>query len=115
MSIQRIPGAAQGRSAASAWRDLVFAVATAEEAGDSLAAQTRATLRKLDASLAEAGSSRERILSATVYVTDIRGKAEMDAVWCAWIGEPANWPQRACIEVGLDGSTLVEITLIAAR
>ena len=89
MSIQRFAGGAKGRTRASAWRDLVFAVATAEEAGDSL--------------------------SATVYVTDITRKAEMDKVWCDWIGAEANWPQRACIQVGLAGSTLVEITLVAAR
>ena len=89
MSIQRFAGGSKGRTRASAWRDLVFAVATAEEAGDSL--------------------------SATVYVTDITRKAEMDKVWCDWIGAEANWPQRACIQVGLAGSTLVDITLVAAR
>lgn len=115
MSIQRFAGGARGRTRASAWRDLVFAVATAEEAGDSLSAQTAATLQKLDQSLTDAGSSREQILSATVYVTDITRKAEMDEVWCDWIGAEVNWPQRACIQVGLAGSTLVEITLVAAR
>tara|TARA_B100000676_G_C18049897_1_gene830424 strand:- start:832 stop:1269 length:438 start_codon:yes stop_codon:yes gene_type:complete len=115
MSIQRFAGGAKGRTRASAWRDLVFAVATAEEAGNSLSAQTAATLQKLDQSLTDSGSSREQILSATVYVTDITRKAEMDEVWCDWIGAEANWPQRACIQVGLAGSTLVEITLVAAR
>lgn len=115
MGIQRFPGGARGRSAASAWRNFVFAVATAEGAGSTVADQTRATLKKLDATLARAGSSREHVLSATVYLTDISGKAEMDAVWCDWIGAAENWPQRACVQAGLEGTTLVEITVVAVR
>lgn len=115
MSIERFAGGARGRTRASAWRELVFTVATAEEMGDSIAEQTRVTLEKLDQSLADAGSGRDRILSATVYITDIACKAEMDAVWCEWIGGEENWPQRACVQTGLAPGTLVEITLVAAR
>ena len=112
-AITRFSGAASGRSRASVWRDLVFTVATAD--GDSLAAQTRNALTTLDRNLADAGSDRSRLLSATVYLTDINDKAEMDAVWCGWIGPPANWPQRACVQAALAPGTLVEITVIAAR
>jgi enamine deaminase RidA (YjgF/YER057c/UK114 family) len=115
MNIERYAGGAVGRTRASAWRDLVFAVATAEEAGDSMAVQTAATLAKLDQNLADAGSSKAAILSATVYVEDISRKTEMDAIWCEWIGGAENWPQRACVQAGLAAGTLVEITLIAAR
>ena len=41
-------------------------------------------------------------------------KAEMDAVWCAWIGDEEYWPQRACVGANLAGSDLVEIVVIAA-
>jgi len=111
--IERFAGGAAGRSRASAWRDLVFTVATAE--GASLAEQTRKTLAIIDRNLADAGSSRSRLLSATVYVTDITNKAEMDAVWCEWIGRQEDWPQRACVQAALASGTLVEITVIAAR
>ena len=111
--ITRFSGGASGRSRASAWQDLVFTVATAD--GDSLAAQTRNALTTLERNLADAGSDRTRLLSATVYLTDISDKAEMDAVWCDWIGPPANWPQRACVQAALAPGTLVEITVIAAR
>jgi enamine deaminase RidA (YjgF/YER057c/UK114 family) len=111
--IERFAGGAAGRSRASAWRDLVFTVATAH--GASLAEQTRATLAAIDRNLADAGSDRTRLLSATVYLSDIAGKAEMDALWCEWIGPPANWPQRACVQAALAPGTLVEITVIAAR
>ena len=80
-----------------------------------LAEQTAATLAALDRSLSDAGSSRERILSATVYLTDISRKQEMDDVWCDWIGPAENWPQRACVQAALAPGHLVEIVLVAAR
>jgi enamine deaminase RidA (YjgF/YER057c/UK114 family) len=114
-TIARWAGDARGRSRASAWRDLVFTVATAAEAGPSVADQTRATLGAIDRNLAAAGSDRTRLLSATVYLTDLAGKAEMDAVWCEWIGPAEHWPQRACVQAALVPGTLVEITVIATR
>ena len=111
--IGRWQGDARGRSRASAWRDLVFTVATAP--GASAAEQTRASLVQISANLAEAGTDHTRLLSATVYLTDIANKAEMDAEWCEWIGDAANWPQRACVQAALAPGTLVEITVIAAR
>ena len=112
-NIERWQGDATGRSRATAWRDLVFTVATAP--GPTVAAQTRASLAQISANLAEAGTDRTRLLSATVYLTDISRKAEMDAEWCEWIGEAANWPQRACVQAALAPGTLVEITVVAAR
>jgi enamine deaminase RidA (YjgF/YER057c/UK114 family) len=112
-SIQRWPGDARGRCRATAFGSLVFTVATA--AGDTVRAQTAASLSAIASNLAEAGSSRERLLSATVYLTNIASKAEMDEVWCEWVGPPENWPQRACVQAQLAPGTLVEITVIAAR
>ena len=113
MDIERWQGDARGRSRTSAWRDLVFTVATAP--GASVAEQTRASLAQISANLAEAGTDHTRLLSATVYLTDIASKAEMDAEWCGWIGEAANWPQRACVQAALAPGTLVEITVVAVR
>ena len=113
MDIERWQGDARGRSRTSAWRDLVFTVATAP--GATVAEQTRASLAQISANLAEAGTNNTRLLSATVYLTDIANKAEMDAEWCEWIGEAANWPQRACVQAGLAPRTLVEITVVAVR
>jgi enamine deaminase RidA (YjgF/YER057c/UK114 family) len=113
--IYRKEPSAKGRSPAVAYEQLVFAVATAPGANDDMATQTRNTLASLDRHLLDAGSDRSRILSATVYVTDIAQKQAMDDVWCEWIGAADNWPQRACVQVGLAANTLVEITLTAAR
>jgi enamine deaminase RidA (YjgF/YER057c/UK114 family) len=113
MDIQRFPGNAAGRSRAVAFQNLVFTVATAPGA-TSLREQTRQVLARVEQNLAEAGSDKTRLLSATVYLTDIGRKAEMDEVWNAWIGSE-NWPQRACVQAGLAPNTLIEITVIAAR
>ncbi len=114
MRIQRFAGDARGRSRAVAYRDLVFTVATAPDSSAGIEGQTEQTLGCIERNLAEAGTDKTRLLSATVYVTDIANKAEMDAAWNAWIG-PGNWPQRACVQAALAGDTLVEITVIAAR
>ena len=57
--IERWAGDAGGRSRATAWRDLVFTVATAP--GASVAEQTRASLRRISGNLAEAGSDHTRL------------------------------------------------------
>ena len=113
MDIERWPGDARGRCRATAWRDLVFTVATAS--GATVAEQARASLAQISANLSDAGTDNTRLLSATVYLTDIANKAEMDAEWCEWIGESTNWPQRACVQAALAPGTLVEITVVAAR
>ena len=114
MDILRLAGQSRGRNRAVAHGDLVFTVATAGDAGLDLRAQTAASLARIEANLAEAGSNKTRLLQATVYVTDISRKAEMDEVWCEWIG-PDNWLQRACIGVDLAPGDLVEIVVVAAR
>ena len=113
--IERLRGEASGRSRAVAHAGLVYTVATAPDASANLAEQTAQSLALLDQHLTDAGSSRARILSATVYITDISRKQEMDDVWCNWIGPAENWPQRACVQCALAADTLVEITLVAAR
>ncbi|MCP3972206.1 MAG: hypothetical protein GY717_18155 [Rhodobacteraceae bacterium] len=53
-------------------------------------------------------------MQATVYLRDMSRKAEMDEVWCDWVGGPENWPQRACVAADLAGDDLVEIVVTAA-
>jgi enamine deaminase RidA (YjgF/YER057c/UK114 family) len=111
--IQRFAGEARGRCRAAAFDNLVFTVATAAGSA-SLQEQTRQVLARLEKNLLEAGSDKTRLVSATVYLTDIARKAELDEVWNDWIG-PEHWPQRACVQAGLAPGVLVEITVIAAR
>lgn len=114
MAIERLAGGARGRSRATIHDGRVYTVATAPDSSQDMAGQTAQTLAALDRNLADAGTDKTRILSATVYITDMARKDEMDAVWCDWIGPAENWPQRACVCTGLAGNTLVEIALVAA-
>jgi enamine deaminase RidA (YjgF/YER057c/UK114 family) len=112
--ITRISGGAAGRSRAVSYGPFVWAVAVSTDKSPDMAAQTRSALAVIDKALTDAGSARNRILTATIYITDMNQKAAMDAVWTAWI--PADgWPQRACIEVGLSPGTMVEIAVVAAK
>jgi enamine deaminase RidA (YjgF/YER057c/UK114 family) len=83
-------------------------------AEDSVAEQTAECLRRVDALLAEAGSSREQILQAIVWVADMADFAEMNAVWDAWVPE-GHAPARACGEAKLARPELkVEVIITAA-
>ena len=77
--------------------------------------QTKEVLDEIDRLLAKCGSSKSKVLSATIWVTDIRNRAPMNEIWTAWV-DPKNLPARACVEAKLaDPRALVEIMVIAAR
>ena len=114
MSISRIAGKSQGRCRAVVHNGLVYTVATDTTSSSCISDQTKQTLKAIQKNLEDAGSAKTHILQATVYLQDIAMKAEMDAVWCAWIGDEENWPQRACVGADLAGSDLIEIVVIAA-
>ena len=82
--------------------------------GGSIAAQTADILARIDALLAEAGSDKSKLISATIWITDMRDFAEMNEVWDAWVS-PGNTPGRACVESRLAAQRYnVEIGVIAA-
>jgi len=82
--------------------------------GASVTEQTRAVLAQIDRLLAEAGSDKSRLLSATIWLDDIADFGEMNAVWEAWI-DPANPPARATGESRLAAPEFkVEIIVTAA-
>ncbi len=77
--------------------------------------QTKEIVDEIDRLLAKCGSHKSKILSATIWVTDIRNRAAMNEVWTAWL-DPKNLPARACIEAKLaDPAALVEIMVVAAK
>jgi enamine deaminase RidA (YjgF/YER057c/UK114 family) len=80
----------------------------------SAAQQTADILDKVDALLAQAGSSKERVLQAIIWVSDMQYFAEMNEVWDAWVPE-GHAPARACGEAKLARpELLVEIIITAA-
>ncbi|MCP5081040.1 MAG: RidA family protein [Alphaproteobacteria bacterium] len=111
--MKRIAGGAKGRCAAVESDGIVYAVATDPVCASGIAAQTRNTLQELDRVLAEAGSGKAGLLQATVYLSDITYKPEMDMVWNAWVGAEENWPQRACVGVDLEAGYLIEVVVTA--
>jgi enamine deaminase RidA (YjgF/YER057c/UK114 family) len=84
-------------------------------AGESVTKQTQEVLSIIDSHLAKAGSDKSKLLTATIYLTDMKTFAEMNAVWDGWVS-PGNTPARATVEVKLAGPKYgVEIMVIAAR
>ncbi|MEL6219756.1 MAG: RidA family protein [Pseudomonadota bacterium] len=82
--------------------------------GATVAAQTEHCLAQVDELLAEAGSGREHILQAIIWLADMADFAEMNAVWDAWVPE-GHAPARACGEAKLARPELrVEIIVTAA-
>lgn len=78
------------------------------------AAQTKNILDQIDRLLAEAGTDKTKILTATIWLSDIRFYDALNSVWDAWV--PAgNTPARACVEAKLAFPKFkVEIRVIAA-
>lgn len=114
MTIKRLHGKSRGRCRGVVHGGLVYAVATDPTSATGISAQTRLTLQTIEKILLEAGSGKSGLLQATVYLRDMSMKAEMDAVWCEWVGGEENWPQRACVGADLAGDALVEIVVTAA-
>ena len=87
----------------------------AADANTDISEQTQTMLDKVDALLEQAGSNREHMLSATVYLRDMKDFAAMNAVWDAWVPE-GHAPARACVEARLArAELLVEISVVAAE
>ncbi len=82
--------------------------------GATAADQTRDCLSSVEALLTKAGSSREQMLQAVIWLADMADFAEMNAVWDAWVPE-GHAPARACGEAKLARAELkVEIIVTAA-
>ncbi len=86
----------------------------AKDANGDIKEQTRTMLEKVDNLLLEAGSDRKHILSATLYIKDMKDFSAMNEVWDDWVIEGYS-PARACVEASLARpELLVEISVIAA-
>ena len=80
-----------------------------------VAAQTGQILDKIDQYLKEAGTDKSKILTATIWLSDIRFFDDMNSVWDKWVS-PGNSPARACVEAKLAHTKYwVEIRVVAAK
>ena len=65
--------------------------------------------------LAEAGTTKSSLLSATIWLSDMGNFAAWNDVWDGWATELGPPPARACVEARLASpSALVEIMVVAA-
>ena len=116
MSIDRI-GVGPRMSQAVVHGDTVYLAGTvaAKAAGKSVGEQTRDILEIIDGVLAKAGTDKTKILSATIWLTDIKTFAEMNSVWDSWVAQ-GHTPARATVEAKLAAAPYnVEIACIAAK
>ena len=84
--------------------------------GKSVTEQTRDILKSIDALLLEAKTDKSRLLSATIWLTDMSTFQEMNAVWDAWVA-PGSTPARATVVSPQLAAPefAIEIAVIAAR
>lgn len=116
MTVTRI-GAGARMSEATICNGLVYLAGQIAEdnPGAAIDVQMAEVLTRIDTLLAKAGSDKSLILSATIYLTDIRNFAEMNKVWDAWV-VPGQTPARATVEAKLASSDfVVEVQVVAAR
>jgi len=113
-SIKRIkPGTRMSQAVVSG--GIVFVAGqVAQNPGKTVGEQTAQITAQLDELLAAAGSHKTRLLSASIWLTDISTFAEMNAVWDAWV--PADkGPARATVEAKLAAPQYhVEIAVTAS-
>jgi enamine deaminase RidA (YjgF/YER057c/UK114 family) len=101
-------------SAANIFNGVIYLAGQVGE-GETVTEQTQSILAEIDRLLALCNSSKERILSAQIWLADMADFAEMNAAWDAWV--PAgNTPGRATGEAKLAAPQFkVEIIVVAAQ
>ena len=81
---------------------------------DGVAAQTRQSLKNLQAVLAEAGLTLADVVKTTVFVQDLADFGTVNEVYAEMFGE--TYPARSCVQIAaLPKGAFVEIECIAAR
>ncbi len=91
----------------------------AGQIAENLAADTRGqtaeVLGLIDRLLEKAGSDKSKLLSAIIFISDMRDKPQVDDAWRAW-ADPKSVPVRAVVEARLSSNdTYVEIICTAAQ
>ncbi len=89
--------------------------AIADDTSLDVAGQTRQALADIDKYLGLCKSDKSKILTAMIWLADIRLRDDMNKAWLQWV-DPEHLPARACVEAKMaDPRCLVEIAIVAAR
>ena len=84
--------------------------------GASVTEQVKDILSRIDTLLAAAKTDKSKILSATIWLTDMSTFSEMNALWDAWV-VPGATPARATVASPKLAAPdyKVEIAVVAAQ
>lgn len=97
MLIKRIESGARMSQAVVANGFAFLAGQVAPDPSADVEGQTRQVLGEIDRLLAAAGTRKDRILTATIYLADISTFADMNRAWEAWVAAEGK-PARATVE-----------------
>jgi enamine deaminase RidA (YjgF/YER057c/UK114 family) len=101
------------------WSDVVIYagvarwVEVAEEPTPDTRGQIDQVLRQIDATLAQVGSDRTRLLEIVIYLADLADAPVLNELWDQWVPR-GHSPVRACVQAGLGASCRVEMVITAA-
>lgn len=85
-----------------------------DDTSKDIGGQTEEVLAKIDKLLRQVGSDKSKLLSAQIFLPDMKDFAGMNAAWEKWV-VPGQTPARATIEAKLANAAYkVEIMCIAA-
>jgi enamine deaminase RidA (YjgF/YER057c/UK114 family) len=94
-------------------RMVYLAGQVAEDPSGDITAQARSVLNQIDRLLAEVGSDKTQILSATIYLPSMQDFPQMNAVWDTWVPQ-GQTPARATVEAKLAGPAYrIEVQVVA--
>lgn len=87
----------------------------ADDISQDVQGQTRQILAEIDRLLALCGTDKSRIVTAMIWLTDVRDRDGMNEAWIGWTGG-TDLPARACVEAALAHPNMrVEIQVTAAK
>ncbi|BBB29544.1 RidA family protein [Neptunomonas japonica] len=93
---------------------IILAGQLATDTSVDIKGQTQEILSRVDDLLAQAGTNKSRLLSATIWVSDMNDFAAMNDVWVGWI-DAENPPVRACVRADLitpDYKVEIQVTAV---
>ena len=116
--IRKITDANRGQpiiSLAVAHDDKVYLCGVTPDPVGDVKVQTAQVLSRIDRLLHQAGTDKSKLLTAQIWLADMRHFEDHNAAWNEWV-DPNNPPARACVRADLwQPGLLVEIMVTAAR
>jgi enamine deaminase RidA (YjgF/YER057c/UK114 family) len=114
MTIQRINVGKRLSEAVVHGNTVYLAGEVPEDLSLDITGQTEQVLMKIEKLLKQVGSDKTKILSAQIFLPDMKDFAGMNVAWEKWV-VPGHTPARATIEAKLANPAYkVEIMCIAA-